>query len=106
MSQWTFVTNHAVVLCYIGRHPSITARELSEEIGITERAVRRIIAELDSGGYIGKAKEGRRVRYTIDPRLSLRHKTQSDKIVGDLLYVLGWKSGPSEKKGKYSRPKP
>ncbi len=106
MAQWTFVTNHAIVLSYIGRHPSITARELAVEIGITERAVRRIIAELDSGGYIAKAKEGRRVRYTINPRLALRHKTQSDKIVGDLLYVLGWKSRPSEKKGKSSRPKP
>ena len=106
MSQWTFVSNHAVVLSYIGRHPSITARDLSVEIGITERAVRRIIAELESGGYIGKAKEGRRVRYTINPRLSMRHKTQTDKIVGDLLNVLGWRSGPSVKKGKYSRPKP
>jgi DNA-binding MarR family transcriptional regulator len=105
MSEWTFVTNHAVILSYIGRHPSITARDLAVEIGITERAVRRIIAELDSGGYIAKAKEGRRVRYTVNPRLSLRHKTQSDKIVGDLLYVLGWKSGPSGKKGKSSRPR-
>lgn len=106
MSRWTFVTNHAVVLSFIGRHPSITARELAEEIGITERAVRRIIAELDSGGYIGKAKEGRRVRYTINPRLSLRHKTQSDKVVGDLLNALGCRSRPSGKKGEYSRPKP
>ena len=106
MSQWTFVTNHAVVLCYIGRHPSITARELSVEIGITERAVRRIIAELESGGYIGKAKEGRRVRYTINPRLSLRHKTQGDKIIGNLLYILGCKSAPPEKKRQRSRPKP
>lgn len=105
MPEWTFVTNHAVILSYIGRHPSITARDLAVEIGITERAVRRIIAELDSGGYIAKAKEGRRVRYTVNPRLSLRHKTQSDKIVGDLLYVLGWKSGPSAKKGKSSRPR-
>jgi DNA-binding transcriptional regulator PaaX len=96
MNAWTFVTNHAVVLSYIGRHPLITARDLSLEIGITERAVRRIIAELEGEGYIAKAKEGRRMRYAIDPRLPLRHKTQRDKIVGDLLRVLGRRIKSSE----------
>ena len=96
MNAWTFVTNHAIVLSYIGRHPSITARDLSTEIGITERAVRRIIAELEGEGYIAKAKEGRRVRYTIDSRLPLRHKTQRDKMVGDILRVLGWRIKPSK----------
>ncbi len=100
MNAWTFVTNHAVVLSYIGRHTLITARELSLQIGITERAVRRIIAELEGGGYIAKKKEGRRVRYTIDPRLPLRHKTQRDKIVGDLLRVLGLSLKPSKGKRK------
>jgi DNA-binding Lrp family transcriptional regulator len=33
-------------------HPKITARELSNMIGITERAVRNIIADLEQGGYI------------------------------------------------------
>jgi len=89
MSQWTFLTNHAIVLSYISRCPSITARELSLEIGITERAVRRIISELEGERYITKAKEGRRVRYSIDPRLPMRHKTQKDKMVGDFLRFLG-----------------
>jgi DNA-binding transcriptional regulator PaaX len=106
MNAWTFVTNHAVVLSYIGLHPLITARDLSLEIGITERAVRRIIAELEGGGYLAKAKEGRRVRYTINHGLPLRHKTQRDKMVGDLLRVLGWRIEPFKKKGRHSRPKP
>ena len=100
MNVWTFVSNHAVVLSYIGRHPLITARELALEIGITERAVRRIIAELEGEGYIAKVKKGRRVRYTIDPHLPLRHKTQRDKMVGDLLRVLGWRLKPYMEKGK------
>jgi DNA-binding IscR family transcriptional regulator len=52
MSQWTFVTNHAVVLSFIARHPMITGHELALEVGISERAVRRIIAELQDGGYL------------------------------------------------------
>jgi predicted ArsR family transcriptional regulator len=97
MSKWTFVTNHAVVLTYLANHPSITAREVALEIGITERAVRTIIADLETEGYILKAKEGRRVRYSVDAGLPLRHSTQVDKQVGQLLKLLGWAGKPSRK---------
>ena len=91
MPEWTFLTNHALVLSFVAKHPRITARELSASIGITERAVRRVIADLDTGGYIAKKREGRRVRYRINPELPLRHEAHRDKAVGDLLEVLGWK---------------
>jgi DNA-binding MarR family transcriptional regulator len=97
MGKWTFVTNHAVVLSYLADHPSITARQLALEIGITERAVRMIIADLEAGGYIVKAKEGRRVRYGVKGALPLRHSTQMDKQVGKLLKVLG-RSGKTSRK--------
>jgi DNA-binding transcriptional ArsR family regulator len=99
MRQWTFVTNHAVVLSFVAHHPSITARDLSLEIGITERAVRRIIAELEAGGYIAKKKEGRRVRYRIKPDVPLRHSSHRDKAVGDLLGVLSWRDKKTGKEG-------
>ena len=88
MLSWTFVTNHAVVLSFIARHPMITGHELALEVGISERAIRRIIAELYEGGYIAKGKEGRRVRYQVKRHAHLRHKTQRDKAIGDLLKVL------------------
>ena len=91
MAGWTFLTNHAIVLIFLAKQPSITARALSLEIDITERAVRKIIADLDEQGYIRKNKEGRRVRYNINPEMPLRHKTQRDKAVGHLLRVLGWR---------------
>ncbi len=97
MGKWTFITNHAVVLTYLAKHPSITARQLATEIGITERAVRTIIADLESEGYIVKAKEGRRVRYGVKAALPLRHSTQVDKQVGQLLKVLGWRGKPARK---------
>lgn len=89
MPRWTFLTNHTLVLSSLARHPLITANEISSKIGITERAVRKIIADFDKEGYIVKEKEGRRVRYKINSRMPLRHKTQGDKVVGDLLKVLG-----------------
>ena len=97
MGNWTFITNHAAVLTYLAKHPSITARQLALEIGITERAVRTIIADLESEGYIGKTKEGRRVRYSVNASLPLRHSTQLDKQVGQLLMLLGWDGKPGRK---------
>jgi len=91
MPAWTFVTNHALVLSSVAKHPRITARELSAVIGITERAVRKIIADLEAEGYITKKREGRRVKYRVNPDLSLRHEAHRDKVVGGLLEVLGWK---------------
>jgi len=98
MSKWTFVTNHAIVLTYLARHPSITARQLALEIGITERAVRTIIADLESERYIGKSKEGMLFRYSVKAGLPLRHSTQMGKQVGKLLNLLGPAEKPSRKR--------
>ncbi len=90
MSQWTFLTNHALVLSFLARHSRITGRELASDINITERATRKIIADLSEAGYINKKKEGRRMRYQINPALSMRHHTCEDTAIGDLLEALGW----------------
>jgi len=98
MATWTFVTNYAVVLTYLAKHPSITARQLALEVGITERSVRTIIADLEAEGYIVKAKEGRGVRYSVRTALPLRHSTQRGKQVGKLLSLLGWAGKPVKKR--------
>ena len=91
MPNWTFLTNHALVLSYIAHHPRITARELANAIGITERATRKIIADLLDTGYITKKRDGRRNRYRVNPDVTLRHPSQGETAVGDLLEALGWK---------------
>jgi DNA-binding transcriptional ArsR family regulator len=91
MPVWTFLTNHALVLSFVAKHPRITARELSAAIGITERAVRKIISDLEAEEYVTKKREGRRVKYRVNPELPLRHDAHRDKAVGDLLEALGRK---------------
>jgi len=91
MPHWTFVTNHAVVFSFAARHPRITAREMAHEIGITERAVRKIIRDLVDAGYLTKTKEGRGICYNANQHLSMRHRTQKDKMVGGLLKLLAKK---------------
>jgi predicted transcriptional regulator len=97
MLPWTFVTNHAVVLSFIARYPMITGHELALEVGISERAIRRIIAELYEGGYIEKGKEGRRVRYKVKPHVHMKHITQRNKAVGHLLKVISAKRQKEKK---------
>jgi DNA-binding transcriptional ArsR family regulator len=91
MTGCKFVTNYALVLCQIAQRPRITMREISLAIGITEKATHRIIADLEAEGYITKIREGRGLRYRINPDLCLRDEMLQDKAVGDLLEVLGWK---------------
>jgi DNA-binding MarR family transcriptional regulator len=90
MGEWKFVTNHALVLCLIAQQPRITAREIAATVGITEKTTRNIISDLETDDYITKTKEGRRLRYSVDPEMPLRHEMHEDRAVGDLLEVLGW----------------
>jgi len=91
MPEWTFITRHAVALSLIAKHSRITALELGTQMGITERAVRKIIADISAAGYIGKKREGRGMKYTINPDLSLRQASHREIAIGDLLSSLGWK---------------
>lgn len=90
MPGWTFITNHAVVLSLIAKNPSLTALEIATMVGITERAVRRVIADLSAAGYISKKRVGRGVRYSISKDLTLRHESHREIAIGDLLEALGW----------------
>ena len=90
MPGWKFVTNHALVFCLIAQQPRITGREISSTIYITEKATRGIISDLEADGYVTKRREGRRIRYRINPDMPLRHELQQDKAIGDLLELLGW----------------
>jgi len=91
MPEWKFLTNHALVLCLIAQQPRITAREIATTIGITEKAIRNIIKDLENDEYITKKREGRRLRYRVDPDMPLRHEIQQDNSIGNLLETLGWR---------------
>ena len=86
--RWGFLTNHARILVCIAHDPGIRVREISEAVGITERAAHRIVAELDSAGYITRKRNGRRNQYTIQAHLPLPDPLARGEKVGDLLAVL------------------
>lgn len=85
---WTFLSNYAHVLVSIASNPDATLREMAESVGVTERAVHRIVGELEAAGVITRVKEGRRNHYELDLSIPMRHPLESDKTVGDLLAAL------------------
>ena len=85
---WSFLTNHAQVLACIARDPGIRLREIGDTVGITERAVHRIVDELEAAGYLVRERRGRRNHYTIRPHLPLPDPLARGQKVGDLLKVL------------------
>jgi predicted transcriptional regulator of viral defense system len=95
MSQWTFLTNHALVLCFLAENHQITGREAANAVGITERAIRTIISDLHEAGYIDKERVGRRIRYHVNSHLPLRGLTRQDVAVGELLHALGRNGDPA-----------
>lgn len=86
---WTFLTNHAHVLICLAQEPEVRLREVADRVGITERTVQKIIAELEAGGVLSHEREGRRNRYTVHDSAHLRHPVEAHCRIADLLgFVL------------------
>lgn len=85
---WTFLTNHMHVLVVLSRDPEMRIRDLADAIGITQRAVQRILSELIAEGVLKSTRIGRRNRYAIQTKTRLRHPLESQHTVGDLIDLL------------------
>lgn len=84
-TTWTFLTNHSHVLLCLAADESLRVRDLAEKVGITERAVLKIIADLEKGGVIERERDGRRNRYSVQFDTPLRHDLEAHRTVGDLI---------------------
>ena len=104
-SHWTFLTNHTHVLLCLVRRPDSTLRQVAGEVGITERAVQRIVRELEQAGVLTRTRQGRRNSYTVEPHFHLRHPLEAHCTVGELLALLDPESAP-EDAGAPSIPQP
>ncbi len=84
-SSWTFFSNHTHVIASLARDPDMVLREVSYEVGITERAVQRIVQELVEAGVIKRKKLGRQNHYIINRKFKLRHPIEQHRTIGELL---------------------
>lgn len=72
----------------LSRDPTTTVRELSDQVGITERSVQRILSDLEESGVVTRSREGRCNRYDVDSKFRLRHPLEADHTLGELLKTL------------------
>ena len=87
--SWTFLTNHAHVLLCLANDPSARMRDIADQVGITERAAQRIVADLVEEGYVKRKRVGRRNEYEIKTNARLRHPLHRDHAVGEIVSLLG-----------------
>lgn len=85
---WTFITSHARVLAAIADNPNVRIREIAARCRLTERAVARIISDLEQEGYLSHTREGRGNTYRIQPDKVLRHPAEAGLPVAALLSLL------------------
>jgi hypothetical protein len=88
MGNWTLFSNHGHVLVCLARDPEARLRDVATNVGITERAVQKIVRDLQDGGMVSVAKRGRRNRYQINNKVSLRHALEAQCTLGDLIRIV------------------
>lgn len=88
MGDLRLITNHGLVLLCIAKSRGKTAREIGDEVGVTERTAHKMILDLENDGYITKTKVGNRNMYRVRPEVPV---SATGVAVGELLEVLGWK---------------
>ena len=87
--QWTFLSNHGRVLLVIADDPDVRLRDVAASVGITERAVQMIVADLEEAGFLTRQRVGRRNHYAVNAELHFRHPHEADHRVGELLDLFG-----------------
>jgi predicted transcriptional regulator len=87
-SPWTFLTNHAHVLLCIAKNPDCRLRDIADVVGITERAVHRIVSDLTEDGYVDVLRDGRCNVYATHPEKKLRHPIEAHCHVADLIRLI------------------
>ena len=88
MGDWTFFSNYGHVLVCLARNREARLRDVAADVGITERAVQKIVRDMQDAGFITITKQGRCNRYRINRRKSLRHGLESHCTVGKLLRLV------------------
>jgi Mn-dependent DtxR family transcriptional regulator len=85
---WTFLTNHARVLAAIAEDPTTRIRDIAARCRLTERAVQKIVSDLERDGYLTHTRQGRSNMYRVEDGTILRHPAESGLSVADLLALL------------------
>src|SRR3954453_23708855 len=96
--HWSLLTAHAEVLLCIARDPDTRVREIAAAVGISERGAHQIVADLVDAGYVRRARIGRRNRYAIETKTTLKHTPVRHRRVASIIALLEPEPGKSNGK--------
>ena len=85
---WTFLSNHGHVLVCLAGDPGVRLRDVALAVGITERAVQKILGDLAAAGVVERRREGRRNHYRLRTDAPLRHPLEAHRTVAALLGMV------------------
>lgn len=88
VKEWSFLTNHARVLLCVVDDPGVRLRDIASSLGITERTVHGVLADLATSGYVVKERDGRRNRYEVQRHLPLPEASGAQRTIGEVLDLL------------------
>ena len=72
MNHCSFFTHHGHILYPLVHHSSLAIRDMSTQLGITERFVQRILYKLEEVGFVEVSKDGRNDQYLLCQEKNLR----------------------------------
>ena len=76
------------MLILLHRNPDMVLREVAQQVGITERAVQRIVQDLEEDGFVVRERVGRQNHYEVATEMRLRHSIEEHRTIGDLLDLV------------------
>jgi DNA-binding MarR family transcriptional regulator len=84
-ANWDLFSNHGKVLLCIARDHEIRVTDIAHMVGIKERAVQRILADLREQRLITSSRDGRRNRYRVNRRSRAGWSPNGRVSVGNLV---------------------
>jgi len=73
------------VLILLSRDRNQPLRQVAQTIGLTERAVQRMVADLESAGYLTRERKGRQNVYKLHRDAPFKHPIIQSATLGEFL---------------------
>ena len=91
MHDWSLFSSHGLVLLHLADNPDQTVRELSDLLGMSERHVTRVLADLESASMLVIRRAGRRNLYRLRRGARFRHPTLQNLRLAEVVSLLSEK---------------
>lgn len=73
------------MLVCLAEDPYVRLVDIAAKVGITDRAVQKILADLEADGAIERTREGRCNRYSLNSGHAMRHPLEGARTIGKLV---------------------